>query len=167
MPRMFTDEFKQSAVQKALNRGPGLTVIDIAEQLDIGYSTLQKWIRKLANEQTDQLIRSEKRPNQWLASDRLKALKETANLNESEVGAYCRTHGIYSHHLTQWQSEFEQMKDVKDQRKADADEKRQLKQQIKQLEKEVRRKDKALAEAAALLVLQKKAEAIWGSAEDT
>ena len=40
------------------------------------------------------------------------------------------------------------------------------KQQINALEKELRRKDKALAETAALLVLRKKADAIWGEAED-
>jgi transposase len=37
---------------------------------------------------------------------------------------------------------------------------------VRELEKELRRKDKALAEAAALLVLQKKVQAIWGDADD-
>jgi transposase len=37
---------------------------------------------------------------------------------------------------------------------------------IKKLERELRRKEKALAEAAALLVLQKKVQAIWGDEDD-
>ena len=37
---------------------------------------------------------------------------------------------------------------------------------IQELEKELRRKDKALAETAALLVLKKKAQAIWGDEDD-
>jgi len=36
----------------------------------------------------------------------------------------------------------------------------------KKLEKELARKEKALAETAALLVLRKKADAIWGDPED-
>lgn len=36
----------------------------------------------------------------------------------------------------------------------------------KQLARELDRKEKALAEAAALLVLRKKAEAIWGEPEE-
>ena len=36
----------------------------------------------------------------------------------------------------------------------------------KRLEKELQRKEKALAEAAALLVLRKKLEAIWGESEE-
>ena len=39
-------------------------------------------------------------------------------------------------------------------------------QRIKQLERELRRKEAALAETAALLVLRKKAEALWGKEED-
>ncbi len=37
---------------------------------------------------------------------------------------------------------------------------------MRELERQLRRKDKALAEAAALLVLQKKAQALWGDADD-
>ena len=39
-------------------------------------------------------------------------------------------------------------------------------QRVKELERELRRKEKALAETAALLVLRKKMEAIWGDGED-
>jgi hypothetical protein len=37
---------------------------------------------------------------------------------------------------------------------------------MKALERELRRKERALAEAAALLTLSKKARAIWGEDED-
>jgi transposase len=36
----------------------------------------------------------------------------------------------------------------------------------KQLEKELQKKEKALAEAATLLLLRKKAQAIWGDDEE-
>jgi hypothetical protein len=40
------------------------------------------------------------------------------------------------------------------------------KKRIRQLEKELQRKEKALAETAALLVLRKKVQAIWGDKEE-
>lgn len=38
--------------------------------------------------------------------------------------------------------------------------------ELRRLKKELQRKESALAETAALLVLRKKAEAIWGSSQD-
>ena len=38
--------------------------------------------------------------------------------------------------------------------------------QIKQLKQEIKRKDKALAEAAAILILRKKLDTLWGEDED-
>ena len=40
------------------------------------------------------------------------------------------------------------------------------KKRIRELEKDLNRKEKALAEAAALLILRKKVRAIWGSNEE-
>lgn len=40
------------------------------------------------------------------------------------------------------------------------------KKRIRQLERDLQRKEKALAEAAALLILRKKAQAIWGDKEE-
>jgi len=66
------------------------------------------------------------------------------------------------HHIQQWKQDFAQGPTTK---LAKSDSK-QLKQEIKQLQKELNRKDKALAETAALLVLKKKADALWGFNED-
>lgn len=43
---------------------------------------------------------------------------------------------------------------------------RDERQKNRMLERELARKEKALAETAALLVLRKKAQAIWGESED-
>ena len=45
-------------------------------------------------------------------------------------------------------------------------ENKKLKNENKQLALELRRKEKALAEAAALLILKKKADLIWGVDEE-
>jgi len=80
---------------------------------------------------------------------------------EGERGKYLREKGLHSVHIERWKQELiEGLKALRS-AKRDSRDKR-----IKELEKELGRKDKALAETAALLVLKKKAQAIWGDRED-
>jgi len=88
-------------------------------------------------------------------------------MNEAELSVYCRERGLYAEQISEWREACEQANDwdrnqnkrLKESRKAD--EKR-----IKELERDLKRKDQALAETAALLVLRKKAQAIWGDTEE-
>ncbi|MCU7899386.1 MAG: hypothetical protein KZQ66_04565 [Candidatus Thiodiazotropha sp. (ex Lucinoma aequizonata)] len=96
-------------------------------------------------------------PTGWCAADKFAAVVETASMNEAELSAYCRERGLYAEQIVEWREACEQENDydrnqnkrLKDIRKAD--EKR-----IKELERELNRKEKALVETAALLVLRKK-----------
>ena len=82
-------------------------------------------------------------------------------MNEHELGEYCRTKGILASDLNRWEEEItEPVKDLT------ASERMSFIRENKKLSKELERKDKALAEAAALLLLSKKAEAIWGVKEE-
>ena len=90
---------------------------------------------------------------------------EAAALNEAERGEYCRQRGLYPEQLQAWRRACEQAnadKTASRPKHGDAAAPRR----IRELERELRRKEKALAEAAALLVLRKKAQAIWGKDED-
>jgi DNA repair ATPase RecN len=87
---------------------------------------------------------------------------ETYSMNETELSAYCREHGLYVSEIKDWAKRLEQSLDDK----IDSAELTAEKNRSRQLEKELSRKEKALAEAAALLVLRKKAEAIWGDPEE-
>ena len=89
---------------------------------------------------------------------------ETAMLNETEIGEYWRKRGLYPEQLRAWRTSCEQANADKTviQRPGD---RRADKRRIQALERELQRKEKALAEAAALLVLRKKAQAIWGEGE--
>ena len=88
-------------------------------------------------------------------------------MNEAELSSYCRQRGLYPQQIEQWREACEQANDwdrtqnqrLKETRRADE-------RRIKELERELRQKEKALAETAALLVLRKKAQAIWGDGED-
>jgi hypothetical protein len=107
---------------------------------------------------------SAKRPNDWSRTERLKLLMDSHGLDDEALNAFCRERGIFRHHLEQWQVEFESGTTVIS--SPDRAELRELKETNKVLARELRRKDKALAEAAALLVLQKKYQALWEDKDD-
>ena len=166
MAKRFSAEFKKQAVEKALSRQKNVAICDVAKDLGVGYSTLTKWISKAELQVSSQEAQSDERPSEWSAKQRLEAIRATYNLSENDLGAYCRQNGIYPHHISEWQKEFENMVSPQEQLKVSREEKRQLKAENKALQKELRRKEKALAEASALLILQKKAQAIWGNPEE-
>jgi hypothetical protein len=89
-------------------------------------------------------------------------------LSEEEVAQYCRVKGILPEQLMQWRQACEQANETGAPRHfggTPVDAPRAV-QRVKELERELRRKESALAEAAALLILRKKADAIWGKDED-
>lgn len=101
------------------------------------------------------------------AAERLQIIIETAGLSELELGEYCRKKGIYTHDIELWKTNFIQLDSEK--KHLTAEDKKQAKKdkdRIKLLEKELRRKDKALAETAALLVLRKKLQAFYGEGNE-
>ncbi len=155
MSTKHTEGFKEQAVQKAFTRD-GKSVKTIAQELNIGYSTLQKWIReyKLMNSQEN----GPKRPQNWNKEQQLQALMDTALFDDKHLSQYCREKGIFPHHLAQWRENF--IKSDQESKKSNKVEIGSLKKEIGSLQKEIRRKDKALAETAALLVLQKKFQAL-------
>ena len=97
-----------------------------------------------------------RRPHDWNLAERLQILMESHGLDEEALNAFCREKGIFRHHLEQWQAAFTAA-GAEDTR----EELRELKDTNKALIRELNRKEKALAEAAALLVLQKKYRALW------
>ena len=107
------------------------------------------------------MAKHEKRPQDWTREERLNALLEAAKLSDDELGAWCRQKGLHTHHLEKWRQEFAQ-----EQTRGQDPKTRQLKKEVKELKKELNRKDKALAETSALLVLKKKVDTIWGDNED-
>ena len=173
MRARFTQSFKIQAVEKALKRAQGVTVKDIAGDLGVGHSTLGKWIL-LAGQQKLEPIRDndapimtkEKRPQDWSAQEKLDIVIACAPLSEEKTSELCREKGLFAHHITQWKADFVTGDAVKT-TPATRTENKTLRQENKALKKEINRKDKALAETAALLVLQKKVKAIWGNDEDS
>lgn len=103
--------------------------------------------------------------DQWDAKAKLAAVIQTAAMNEAERSEYCRKHGLYPEQIEAWKAAFEASDPAESAPSSKSDLAAERKKS-RALEKELRRKEKALAEAAALLSLSKKAQAIWGTNED-
>ena len=158
----YSQEFKKLAVEKYLSRG-NRSVNEVLEEIGIASPTLYEWRNQFARVEG---MKKSTKPQTRSVSEKLKALTEYDALPVQERGAYLRSSGLHEEHLTEWRSQVEeafapQKKSLCDRRELTAE-----KNKVKQLEREIKRKDKALAEVSALLVLKKKADLIWGSEED-
>jgi transposase-like protein len=161
--RMYADGFKEQALAKAFARSDAQSVRSIAADLGMSMGTLGGWMKKALRDQKGSGVKALPAAD-WTPEQRLLALQESHGLGEEALNAWCRERGLFAHDLTQWHSDFCESSGVAG-RGESADELRQLRLTNVQLQRDLNRKEKALAEAAALLVLQKKYRALW-AAED-
>jgi len=174
MRAKFTQSFKIQAVEKALSRSSTTSLREVADFLGVGLSTLDKWIVKSRNQAFESISNEgvvsmtgtgkEKRPQDWSPEEKLAMIIRCGGLSEEDANKLCREQGLYTHHIQQWKEEF--VGGVSSSAPEKKSETKHLRHENKALKKELNRKDKALAETAALLVLQKKVNDIWGSDED-
>ena len=157
----YSNEFKE-AILKKLSQSD-LSVSKFAQQEGINLSTLYSWQKQF--KVTGFKVSKVSSPDKWSAEEKFSVVLETATLSEIEVSEYCRTKGLYPEQIKVWKqaciagNASNKNATVPTQNKSD-------KKRIKQLEKELNRKEKALAETAALLVLRKKFNAYHGEDED-
>lgn len=157
---------RKEAVFKKMMPPHNRSVAQLAVEEGISEATLYNW-RKQARLKGILMPDGDAGPEGWNARDKFAAVIESASLNEQEIAEYCRRKGIYPHQLDQWRKACEDANDWNRQANIKLkSEQRTNRKRIKGLEKELHRKEKALAEAAVLLVLQKKVQAIWGESED-
>lgn len=170
----YSDIFKRKMVQK-LTGPDALSACALAKEVDVSQPTLSKWLRKAGIDPSfdchfninDTLQMrppvTDKRPIDWSPEEKLQAVLEAADLSDEQLGAFLRSKGLHETHLQQWRMQMLNSlgKQPKKPRTNTAATK-----QIRELEKELRRKNMALAETAALLVLKKKVQQIWGDEDD-
>jgi transposase-like protein len=158
-------EVVKADVRRRMSPPNRQSVVEIARELGIHAITLYKW-RKAWRLQGEVVPASEKEAESWSAADKFTVVLETAGLNATELGGYCRERGLYPEQVDRWRKAAQDanaqplltMSDQKDLQKRHQEDQRE----IKRLQQELRRKDKALAEAAALLIASKKIQAYWG-----
>ena len=152
----YSQGFKEEVVRKMLLRG-NRTIADMAEELNVPYHSARNWLRnpKMAHLHPSRC--GEKHAGDWSPEQRLQALLDTNGLSAEALNAWCRERGLFAHQLAAWRQEF----CAPARPAANAQELRKLKGDLAALQRELGRKEKALSEAAALLVLQKKYQALW------
>jgi transposase-like protein len=154
----YSEDFKEQALLKVYGRTNDQSIQAVADDLNICLQTLKTWMKK--TKLTNRPDRQSKRPQDWQPEERLAALQKTYGFNGEELNAWCREQGIFAHQLEQWKADF--CRSGGSPENHDARTLQSLKADNHRLERELLRKDKALAEAAALLVLQKKFRALLG-----
>ena len=157
---------KTAILAKALERGK-TPLKEIASTNNVGLSTLTRWINSYKQGDVPIEPKLQKASSDITPAQKLHHISACYSLQGDVLGAYCRQHGFYSHELQQWKSDFLKalapLDVTKNQEKSDLI---VWKKKCADLERDVKRKDKALAEASALLIFKKKAHLIWGESED-
>lgn len=161
MPR-YTAERKASVLQKLLPPH-NASVPEIAAAEGISEATLYNWLKQTREQGIAVPGSRPESPEHWSGQAKFAAVLETAGMNESERSEYCRRKGLYPEQLDRWKASCIAGADQAE--ATDAPALKQARKQVRALEKELRRKEKALAESAALLVLQKKFHALWEDEE--
>ena len=156
---------RKAAVLARMAPPSDIPLQQLSQEEGISAWTLSRW-RTEARAKGALLPGPASAPNGWSARDKFAAVVETAAMNEAELAEYCRRRGLYVEQLSGWRNACEQANDrERPPTGRHARESRDDRKRIRELERELARKEKALAEAAALMVLRKKAEAIWGRRE--
>ena len=159
----YPKELKDSVTARMLPPN-NISVPELVRETGIPKDTLYTWRSKARKGSTPALAMA---PRELSSEEKFNIVLETASLNEIELGAYCRRKGLFKPMIDTWRETCKQAHSpLAPKAKADRTAIRTQKKKIKRLEMELRRKEKALAEAAALLILQKKVRDLWEDPED-
>ena len=152
----YGQTFKNRAVARLLP--PESAAVEVvAREVGIGAGTLERWREDVQSRPA--------RGRAWTAGARLQGVIATAAMNETGKGAWCREHGVYPAELDKWLASATAALAAPEEARASPQATRQDRARIKELERNLLRKDRALAETAALLVLSKKVATIFHEGE--
>ena len=164
----YSQGFKGRMVQRMLG-SEAISATALSTEAGVSQATLSRWLNQARmlspmNREQNERAKPARSPRQWTVEEKLQVVVEASALSDEELGAFLRGKGLHMAQLAEWRESASQSLDdgkKKRRRKMSPEQKR-----IRELEKELRRKDRALAEVTALLVLKKKAEEIWGDGGD-
>lgn len=166
MGTTYSEEFKQAALKKILERG-SRSLDAVTEELGISSSAAYSWMKQ-SGMMPGMVAKKEKKSGDWSAPEKFRAVMEFERLREDPLsqGEYLRTQGLYGKTVEGWEAEILGALEKQGRKPKRAPEEIVKDERIAALERDLRRKDRALAETTALLVLKKKAELIWGLVDD-
>ena len=152
----YGEAFRNRAVARLLPPESAQVGV-VSQEIGVSVQTLERWREDAQSRPA--------RGRAWTARARLEAVITTAAMDEAGKSAWCREHGVYPAELDQWCASAAAALAEPEEARASPQATRQDKKRIKELERELLRKDRALAETAALLVLSKKVAAIFNKGE--
>lgn len=161
----YPEDLKAKVIKRMLPPN-NESIAKIAREEGIPEQTLRNWQKQV---RTKGIAAPGKdgEAEKWTTEDKFLIVVETAKMNETELAEYARQKGLYIEQIKSWRNACMEANGGVAKEAAELSRKlKEAEKEKKQLQKELQRKDKALAETAALLVLRKKANAIWGDPED-
>jgi transposase len=168
----YSDTIRARMIRRMVGPG-GASAHALARETGISHSVLSKWLRQAGkvramvdkDEPPEKPAGPSARPPQgWSAEEKLRVVVETSELDGEALGEYLRRHGLHHAQVEQWRAGAKEA--LERPRAVPSGQSAAAKRRIKELERELRKKDRALAETAALLVLRKKLNALWGDGDD-
>jgi transposase-like protein len=158
----YSTSFKSKMVEQLVRPG-GASAYALGREHGVPQVTLSRWKRKALT--LDGMGKPGRKKQSWSVEDRLRIILRASELKDEELGAFLRAEGLHAAQLEEWRASVhaafgQQAPEAK--RQAEV-----AKQRIRELEADLARKEKALAEGAALLWLKKKAAEIWGEEDDS
>ena len=168
----YSPELKEALLRRMLPPN-NESISKIAKEEGLSEQTLRNW-RDKARKDGYAAPGTDATADDWSTQDKFLTVVETAGLSETELAEYARKKGLYVEQIKDWKDacmnanggiakEAARLKNFDCEYCGEFEESQK---ERKKLERELQRKEKALAETAALLVLSKKANAIWGEPED-
>jgi transposase len=153
----YGKEFKDRAVARLLPP-ESAAITAVSQEIGVSVATLERW-------RADALSMPA-RERAWTAAARLQAVIATAAMDEAQRSVWCREQGVYPTELQQWKENATAALSEIPEERASPQETRDARKRVKELERDLRRKEKALVETTALLVLSKQLQAIFQRGEE-
>jgi hypothetical protein len=153
-------DMKQSLIKRLL-RPDGPKVPELSRETGIQQTTLYRWLQqaRMSAMQADDV---KHRKGSRTLAEKQALLLESRGHSGDDLGRWLRTTGIHAETLEVWKAEIETaLSGIADQSRREAE----FRGELSTLQKEIHRKDKALAEMTALVVLKKKLETLLGTEE--
>lgn len=158
MKQHHSSEFKESIVQKITMPG-GPTIMQLSETTGIHHTSIRNWIKTYANRS------GMKKSKEWTPEEKLEVIIKTTLMSENERGEFLRANGLHSADIEQWKQDIYSSQKPAGRPKLDP-ELVELRAKEKELSRDLKRKDRALAEMSARVILLKKSHILFGVNEE-
>jgi len=160
----YSADFKSVIISKLIGPKPP-SIRQVSKDTGIAPSTLHDWVGKARSTNSVDIPKRVKRVQNWTKQEKFEALLATSNMSEEQLNAFCRKNGLFSSQIEQWKLEF--MNGLSNKGGQEKQSKiKALESELKDVKQDLKRKDKALAEASAIIFLKKKAQELWGEPEE-